>query len=113
MTIKQALNEAVGSYKAGNIEAAKRLLSRIIQIEMMAEVVNGLVVRLLLLPLNKIMEVEAIVEVVAVMVVVGVVITEQDLPRNRFSNCSSPSSHSQHVPSFIKYPGRHPCNLPT
>ena len=33
MTIKQALNEAVGSYKAGNIEAAKRLLSRIIQIE--------------------------------------------------------------------------------
>jgi tetratricopeptide (TPR) repeat protein len=32
-TIKQALDEAVGSYKAGNIEAAKRLLSRIIQIE--------------------------------------------------------------------------------
>ena len=33
MTIKQALDEAVGLYKAGNIEAAKRLLSRIIQIE--------------------------------------------------------------------------------
>ena len=32
-TIKQALNEAVGLYKAGNIEAAKRLFSRIIQIE--------------------------------------------------------------------------------
>ena len=32
-TIKQALDEAVGLYKAGNIEAAKRLLSRIIQIE--------------------------------------------------------------------------------
>ena len=33
MTINQALNEAVGLYKAGNIEVAKRLFSRIIQIE--------------------------------------------------------------------------------
>jgi tetratricopeptide (TPR) repeat protein len=33
MTINQALNEAIGLHKAGNIAAAKRLLSRIIQIE--------------------------------------------------------------------------------
>ena len=33
MTINQALNEAVGLYKTGNIEVAKRLFSRIIQIE--------------------------------------------------------------------------------
>ena len=33
MTINQALNEAIGLHKAGNIAAAKRLFSRIIQIE--------------------------------------------------------------------------------
>ena len=33
MTINQALNEAIGLYKAGNIAAAKRFFSRIIQIE--------------------------------------------------------------------------------
>ena len=68
------IDDSAAEIEAGNVE--RRLhnkeegRSRIIQIEMMAEVVNGLVVRLLLLPLNKIMEVEADVEVVAVMVVV-------------------------------------------